>query len=113
VTQRAKRNSLAIERIKRLESFPGWSWDPHEDKWEKGFSYLKEYSEREGDCKVSAKYRTVDEYRLGQWVQVQRNSWKNMSADRKSRLEALPGWPQRVSIIAGDSGFAAERLEEA
>ena len=89
--------SLPVERRERLESFPGWSWDPHTEKWEMGFSYLKEYAYHERHCRVPAKYRTPDDYRLGQWVEVQRSSWETIPAERKERLGALPGWIQRTS----------------
>ena len=35
------RGVLGKNRIKQLESLPGWSWDIVEDLWSKGFDYLK------------------------------------------------------------------------
>lgn len=99
-TQRRTQNELPIERRKRLETMPGWTWDALVEKWELGFRHLAKFADCEGNCRVPAKYQTSDGYRLGQWVQQQRSSWKSMSAERKERLETLPCWLSLVSKAA-------------
>ena len=79
------------DRRKRLEALPGWSWDPYSDQWEEGFHYLKEFSERERDCRVPYSYKTQDGYRLGPWVTRQRQSRNKIDPALRERLEVATG----------------------
>jgi len=91
-SQRTARDSLPDERKERLDAVPGWVWDTFANQWETSFSHLVEYSNREGNCRVPPNYRTCDDLRLGLWIRNQRANKNSMPADRKERLEALPGW---------------------
>jgi Helicase associated domain len=94
-TQRAflKRGRLGESRRTRLESLPGWLWDPFEADWKEGFAVLNRFVEREGHARVPLSHRE-DGYRLGGWVGEQRTLGRQgrLAKDRARRLEALPGW---------------------
>ncbi len=95
--QRKNRDSVTLGRKARLEALPGWVWGSHDALWEEGYCHLEEFSLAEGHCKVESKYIALDGYRLGAWVSSQRNKMDIMSAERRSRLDALPGWLWRIS----------------
>ena len=106
---------LGPERRQRLEQLPGWgSWDPLTDQWEDGFSYLREFSQREGHCLVSGDYKTDDDFRLGFWVMHQRavrNKMDPNSAPPRMR-SGLSGMQasavlQRKVIALSGTEFAA------
>jgi hypothetical protein len=94
--QRQHRGTTDPQRQQRLETLAGWSWDPQNDKWEYGFSRLKEFSVREGHCRVPDNYETRDGYRLSSWVGMQRRKRDKMDSERQRRLERLPGWLWKV-----------------
>jgi hypothetical protein len=94
--QRRQKDTMDPMRRQRLEALPGWSWGVYSDQWEQGFSYLKQFSEREGHCQVPTTFKTDDDYPLGQWVAVQRRTKNPPAPDRRQRLEALPGWVWKV-----------------
>ncbi len=89
----AENGKLSDDRAQRLEALPGWTWQPREAAWEEGFAHLRRFAEREGHALVPQQH-WEDGYRLGQWVGVQRTTYRQetLSDDRIRRLESLPGW---------------------
>ncbi len=96
--QRARKDSVSIERIKRLEALNGWSWPyvRRQQQWDEWLNCLKEFIDKEGHSRVPNKYETEKGRRLGNWVNEQRARKDSMPAERRARLEALPGWVWRV-----------------
>jgi superfamily II DNA or RNA helicase len=96
VSQRTNRNDMPQERIQKLESLRGWSWDPHADTWNLAFSYLKDYSINTGSCRVPQHLKLPNGFALGAWVAKQRANQHAMGKDRSKQLEALQGWEWRI-----------------
>ena len=64
-------------------------WNKPTEQWEAGYSALKKYKETKGDCQVPNGYVTEDGYRIGRWVQTQREKQSKLSEDRRRRLDEL------------------------
>ncbi|MCZ0730904.1 DEAD/DEAH box helicase [Mycolicibacterium iranicum] len=108
--QRYHRNkgNLDPARARLLESFPDWLWDAVTDQWEEGFRSLQGYVRLHGDALVPQSFRSADNYRLGQWVTIQRTVFRDreMSQERQARLEALPKWSWAPRDSRWDSRYA-------
>ena len=85
--QRATKNRLTPDRLKRLNSL-GFIWDAHAEQWEKNFAALQKFREREGHCRVVS-WHEEDGLRLGNWVQIQRMMTDRLKPDRLQRLNSL------------------------
>jgi Helicase associated domain len=97
----------ALDSRQRLEDLPGWTWDALADRWEQGLSRVLDYVKQNGDALVPYAF-TVDGYPLGKWVKKQRGSYANgiLDADRRKRLEELPGWTWDPLADQWEQGFS-------
>jgi hypothetical protein len=103
--------ALQADRADRLQNLPGWTWDPLAAEWEEGFSRLLHYVEQHGDARVPQSY-AIDGYKVGAWVGSQRQKHAKgiLDADRRRRLEDLPGWTWDPFAAQWEEGF--QRLVE-
>lgn len=104
-TQRLnKKSPLTEDRKKRLNDI-GFSWDPFGDQWEQGFSSLRSLKEREGNLRVGRKF-TENGFPLGVWIDKQRQSKSQLSAERLSRLNFI-GFPWDPHAEVWEKSFDA------
>ena len=88
------RDLLAIDRLQRLEKWPGWVWNINDARWATGLRHAQDYRDREGHALVKAIYETDDGYPLGVWVNKQRTDYAKdlLAADRVQQLNAIDSW---------------------
>ncbi|MBS9532627.1 Helicase associated domain protein [Mycobacterium sp. M1] len=106
--QKSTRKTLSDERRERLEALPGWTYDTHTAYWEDGFRYLAEYVEEHGVAQPSSKC-VVNGFKLGIWVNTQRQTWDTLSDERRERLESLPGWVLNTKSAQWEEGYECLR----
>jgi superfamily II DNA or RNA helicase len=83
---------LSIEDAARLESIPGWTWNPAEDGWRRGFGALAAQVAEYGHCHVHIEYRDADGFELGAWVGYQLRYPERLTDKRRALLESMKGW---------------------
>jgi Helicase associated domain len=84
--QRYRKGLLPIERKRRLDAI-GFIWDWRDYHWEQNFSALKKFKRRKGHCCVPIIYK--GDLKLGWWVATQRRNRKEMSDERRARLNKI------------------------
>jgi len=85
--QRYREDQIPEERKRRLDAI-GFVWDWIDYRWEQGFTALLKFKRREGHCHVPIFYREGN-YKLGWWVSTQRRNRKELSRERKARLNKI------------------------
>jgi len=96
---------MDTDRRQRLEALSFWNVGrgrytgrlrAFDERWETGFSHLKEFAERYGHGRVPRNYKTDEGYGLGEWVQKQRKTKDKMDSDHRQRLEAASFWLWKI-----------------
>ena len=93
-----KVGKITTQRIKLLESIPGWLWEARNDRirmdaWEESFAALQDHLARGGTLKIAKNVR-VDGIRLSSWISIQRKAHETskLKLPQIDALESLPGW---------------------
>jgi hypothetical protein len=96
-----KEGKLTADRISKLESLSGWSWNPSTEKKDDLVQRLKEYEKTNAHCNVSNK----EDSNLALFVSRCRSRYKEGSIEKEliGLLEAIPTWgwdtPDQTSEI--------------
>jgi hypothetical protein len=100
---------LEPERQERLLRLPGWVWDVKAEVWEDRFSRLARYVQDTGTAEIPVSYVDESGCAVGQWVLNQRAFGRKgkLSAYRRSRLEALPGWVWHSKDATWENWFSS------
>jgi superfamily II DNA or RNA helicase len=94
--QRSRYNSHKLEndRIRKLESVPGWTWNPFDDLWNATFELVKEFATTNGHVRIP-RTTTDDRLRgLSTWLTAQRSKYRKGQLDsgKIALLDSLPDW---------------------
>ena len=65
---RALRGELKTHQIAKIESLPGWTYEPQHDKFMEGIKRFAEYTSGRENKNVTQTTVLEDGYRLGAWV---------------------------------------------
>ena len=85
--QRYREDLVPIERKRRLDEI-GFIWDWRDYLWEENFAALLKFKRREGHCCVPTFHRE-NGFKLGWWVATQRRNKKEISKERRFRLNRV------------------------
>jgi len=85
-TQRGQKLKISKERAAKLHSID-FTWVEPDVRWEAMFEELRKFKEREGHCKVPARFS--DNPKLGIWVSTQRGQRLKISKERAAKLDSI------------------------
>jgi superfamily II DNA or RNA helicase len=96
--QRRRRTKMSNARRTRLESLPGWAWNPREARWADNFAKLADFADQYGHSYPPRDYTLPELVKLNQWVLTQRRPGQRerLTAQQRQQLESLPGWSWQV-----------------
>jgi hypothetical protein len=94
--QKKNRDKLTSNQIRLLSKIPSWQWfgEQENSSFLKGIEELRKYVAKYNHAKVPGKFISENGFKLGSWVQSQRNrkKRKTISGDEKKSLEGFVGW---------------------
>ena len=79
--------------VSEVESIPGWSWDPHRDRYQRDVENLRRYIAAHGWDAITVETE-IDGVKVSQWCANRRMEFRRatMSSWLRRAIEAIPGW---------------------
>lgn len=102
--QRYRKNLLSAKRKWRLDAID-FVWDWRDHRWEQNFAALLNFKRQTGHCRVPILYKKGD-LKLGWWVVTQRRNRREMSDERRARLNKI-GFVWRAPLPYRPTGHGA------
>lgn len=92
--QRRRRAKLTVDRRSRLESLPGWAWNPAEARWAENLTKLTDFAAHHGHSYPPRDQSSPELVKLNQWVITLRRPGRRerLTVEQREQLESLPGW---------------------
>ena len=89
-----RKGKLSAERIKKLESLPGWEWAPGEKNWPRDYKRALRALTGMSLRNIRQTHILPDGFRLGRWINHQRMDKRlgTLSDEQIRLLESIPGW---------------------
>jgi hypothetical protein len=93
-----REGTLTEQRKMMFEALPGWTWDPLENLWNKGYESLSEWQQRNPGLHPKMKKSVIDGFDVGAWAKRQKKAFlrNQLSLDQIRKLEKLSGWDWSV-----------------
>tara|TARA_B100000768_G_scaffold118243_1_gene109383 strand:+ start:138 stop:3740 length:3603 start_codon:yes stop_codon:yes gene_type:complete len=107
--QRGSKTALSTKRISLLSDLPGWVWHSFDAKWNSALAALLEFVRNKSLYELKSDYVTEDGMELGKWLPIQWSNRNNILPDRRSLLEAIPGWEWSKKEILWNEGYVRLR----
>lgn len=96
---------LKTHQVMMIESLPGWTYEPHHDKFMYGFKRFLEYTKDKSDKWVPKETVLEDGFALGTWVNDKKHGIK-----RKKQLGKNALYSRFYKKLLDDAGFIWENI---
>lgn len=80
--QMFNKNELSIEKIEKLKEI-GMQFEKRIFSWNEWYKLACEYHAINGDLNIPLRYKTIDGYKIGAWIQRQRTAYFNIGLPRE------------------------------